>query len=404
MNIRFFLTACAVFALCAAPLAGQNSKASLQSRKTALQKEMSRLNEAIARNDKNQKSNTVQLQSLRNRTRVREEMIKNINTDIGMLDVQIDSKSGEAERLSKELDTLKASYSRMCVNYYRNKAPGMRLMYILSSSSLLQAYRRGKYIEEYAGAIRLRGENVRSKNEETRRAIEELKKLRQEKGQLLAEQASEMEKLKKDQARIQNILNSLKKNKKQLQQELTAKKKTAERIQKEIDDIIARELAAQNKKNTAAGKKKSSEIELTPEGRILSANFAQNKGRLPWPVERGDIYMRFGNQPYPGTNVYITVPGLDISAPQGSYARAVFDGQVTRVQVKDGLYMVFVSHGKYYTIYSNLSAVNVKSGDKISVKQKIGTIYTDRFEGKTILTFCIYDGGVKQDPEQWLAR
>ena len=121
-------------------------------------------------------------------------------------------------------------------------------------------------------------------------------------------------------------------------------------------------------------------------------------------MERGDIYMRFGNQPYPGTNVYITVPGLDISAPQGSYARAVFDGQVTRVQVKDGLYMVFVSHGKYYTIYSNLSAVNVKSGDKISVKQKIGTIYTDRFEGKTILTFCIYDGGVKQDPEQWLAR
>ena len=109
MNTRFFLTACAVFALCAAPLAGQNSKASLQSRKTALQKEMSRLNEAIARNDKNQKSNTVQLQSLRNRTRVREEMIKNINTDIGMLDVQIDSKSGEAERLSKELDTLKAS-------------------------------------------------------------------------------------------------------------------------------------------------------------------------------------------------------------------------------------------------------------------------------------------------------
>ena len=212
MNTRFFLTACAVFALCAAPLAGQNSKASLQSRKTALQKEMSRLNEAIARNDKNQKSNTVQLQSLRNRTRVREEMIKNINTDIGMLDVQIDSKSGEAERLSKELDTLKASYSRMCVNYYRNKAPGMRLMYILSSSSLLQAYRRGKYIEEYAGAIRQRGENVRSKNEETRRAIEELKKLRQEKGQLLAEQASEMEKLKKDQARIRKIRNSSNRN------------------------------------------------------------------------------------------------------------------------------------------------------------------------------------------------
>lgn len=377
------------------------SKSSLEKQRRQLQDDMSRLNAAIATNTKNQKSRTVELQNLRSKVRIREKLIKTINTDIGILDTQIGVKTEETGRLTRELDTLKASYAKMCVSYEKNKSSGVRLMYILSSDSFLQAYRRGKYIREYVDAIRKRGQEVRSKNDQAQKALAELKALRGEKTKLLAEQTSEMGKLKADQTRIQGLLSSLQKNKKQLEKELSEKKKNATRIQKEIDDIIAKELAAQRKKS---GSKGTTGAGMTPEARQLSADFAQNKGRLPWPVERGMVYIPFGNQTYPGLNVQISNPGISISAPEGTDARAIFSGTVTRVQKQNGLINVFISHGKYFTVYGDLVSVRVKQGDKVSTKQVIGKIYTDKFENKTILTFCVFDGADKQDPELWLAR
>jgi septal ring factor EnvC (AmiA/AmiB activator) len=180
---------------------------------------------------------------------------------------------------------------------------------------------------------------------------------------------------------------------------------TAARIQKEINDIIRREIEAQNKK--AGGSKKSSSVQLalTPEAKALSASFAQNKGKLPWPVERGVIFMHHGRQQYPGTTAYVDVPGVLIATTQGAMARAVFAGEVIRVQVKsDGLYMVFVQHGNYFTVYVDLLTVNVKKGDKVTTKQTIGRINTDKFENKTILNFSLYYNNQKQNPELWLAK
>ena len=377
------------------------SKTSLEKQKRQLQDDMSRLNAAIAANTKNQKSKTVELQTLRSKVRIREKLIKTINTDIGILDSQIGVKTTETQRLTRELDTLKASYAKMCVSYEKNKSSGIRLMYILSSDSFLQAYRRGKYIQEYVDAIRKRGQEVRSKHEQAQKALAELRALRGEKTKLLAEQTSEMDKLKADQTKIQGLLSSLQKNKKQLEKELSEKKKNATRIQQAIDDIIAKELAAQRKKS---GGKGTAGAGMTPEAKQLSADFAQNKGRLPWPVGQGMVYIPFGNQTYPGLNVQISNPGISISTPEGTNARAVFSGTVTRVQKQNGLINVFVSHGKYFTVYGDLVSVQVKQGDKVSTKQVIGKIYTDKFENKTILTFCVFDGTEKQDPELWLAR
>ncbi|MDD4819551.1 MAG: peptidoglycan DD-metalloendopeptidase family protein [Flavobacteriales bacterium] len=407
---------------------GQTSKSSLQRQKDALQKEMKRLDSAISANAKNQKANTVQLQNLHQKVNVRRGLINNINADIRQLDVQINEKSTQVAQLTRELDTLKNSYARMCVNYYKNKSTGLRLMYILSSQSFTQAYNRSRYIKEYSEAIRKRGEGVKQKNEETKVALSELQNMKAEKGKLLAEQKSEMDKLTADEKKVNTILASLKKNKRQLENDLKKNRNNAVRIQKAIDEIIRKEIEEQRRKEAEAARKaalaakkdgkkattvvkttqktsSTTDLAMTPEAKALSADFAQNKGKLPWPVERGTVFMHHGRQQYPGTTANIDVTGVLIAAPTGSYARSVFSGEVIRVQIKpDGLYMVFVRHGRYYSVYVDLVSVSVKQGDKVSVKQPLGRINTDKFENKTILNFCLYDGQIKQNPEIWLAK
>ena len=193
----------------------------------------------------------------------------------------------------------------------------------------------------------------------------------------------------------------MKKNKSQLERELKTKKQNAAQIQKQIEAIVAKELEAQRKKS---GAKSVSEAGLTPQNQQLSSDFAQNKGRLPWPVERGTVYIPFGNQTYPGLNVQIVNPGISISVPQGSLARAVFAGTVTAVHKINGLYNVYINHGRYNTVYGDLESVTVKKGDRVETKQTVGKVYTDRFENKTIMMFCLFDWDKKQDPELWLAR
>jgi septal ring factor EnvC (AmiA/AmiB activator) len=381
------------------------SRSALEKQKKDLQKQISKIDAAIASNKKQQSANTVQLQSLRQKVKIRQGIVNNINREIGGLDRDIEINRAEVSRLERELDTLRSSYARMCVNYYNNKSEGLRLMYILSSTSLSQAYARSQYIKEYTSAIRRRGEEVRAKSVETQSSIDRLEKLKGEKKVLLSEQKKEMTELSTDQKRIERIQASLKKNRKQLDRDMKNARNTAARIQKEINDIIRREIEAQNKKAGGSKKSSSGQLALTPEAKALSASFAQNKGKLPWPVERGVIFMHHGRQQYPGTTAYVDVPGVLIATTQGAMARAVFAGEVIRVQVKsDGLYMVFVQHGNYFTVYVDLLTVNVKKGDKVTTKQTIGRINTDKFENKTILNFSLYYNNQKQNPEPWLAK
>ncbi|MBQ1968349.1 MAG: peptidoglycan DD-metalloendopeptidase family protein [Flavobacteriales bacterium] len=403
MNIRVLFLG--VFMLsCMLVVQGQ-SRSALEKQKKDLQKQISKIDAAIASNKKQQSANTVQLQSLRQKVKIRQGIVNNINREIGGLDRDIEINRAEVSRLERELDTLRSSYARMCVNYYNNKSEGLRLMYILSSTSLSQAYARSQYIKEYTSAIRRRGEEVRAKSVETQSSIDRLEKLKGEKKVLLSEQKKEMTELSTDQKRIERIQASLKKNRKQLDRDMKNARNTAARIQKEINDIIRREIEAQNKKAGGSKKSSSGQLALTPEAKALSASFAQNKGKLPWPVERGVIFMHHGRQQYPGTTAYVDVPGVLIATTQGAMARAVFAGEVIRVQVKsDGLYMVFVQHGNYFTVYVDLLTVNVKKGDKVTTKQTIGRINTDKFENKTILNFSLYYNNQKQNPELWLAK
>jgi murein DD-endopeptidase MepM/ murein hydrolase activator NlpD len=146
---------------------------------------------------------------------------------------------------------------------------------------------------------------------------------------------------------------------------------------------------------------------MTPEEKLASGQFEQNKRHLPWPVERGVITDHFGVHDHPVLkNIVVHNNGVDISTVQGAKARSVFAGEVSRVfMVTGGNTAVIIRHGKYLTVYSNLINVQVKSGEKVSTKQTIGTIGTDSDdEAKTVLKFQIWKENEKLNPEEWIAR
>jgi murein hydrolase activator len=183
--------------------------------------------------------------------------------------------------------------------------------------------------------------------------------------------------------------------------------------------MIANAIAAANKRNAekakaaakAAGKEyvekevSSTKIELTPEAKIESDNFKANKGKLPWPVEKGAVYIPYGNSKHPEYKALdVRNSGIDIKTDAGSNARAVFAGEVSEIQISQntGMYTVMISHGDYFTMYSNLSSVSVSKRQKVTIKQSLGKIKTNA-AGVTILKFCVSQNTTTMNPSSWLS-
>ncbi len=139
-------------------------------------------------------------------------------------------------------------------------------------------------------------------------------------------------------------------------------------------------------------------------GSAVGSNFAENRGRIGFPVDRGNITHYFGRQPHPVfKNIVEDNIGIKISVTPGSQAKCVFPGEVSRVFVTDGSKNVMVRHGSYFTVYSNLQNVNVSQGQKVSAGTVIGTIAAD-FDGTHSLEFQVWQGQNPLDPMNWISR
>ena len=167
--------------------------------------------------------------------------------------------------------------------------------------------------------------------------------------------------------------------------------------------MIREAIAASNKK---AGKKGETTFALTPEDRLLAANFKGNKGRLPWPVTRGVVVQRFGTQPHPVVRTtMIKSNGITIATAPKTQARAVFEGEVMSLMSFRGSNpTVLVKHGNYITAYKNLAKVYVKKGQKVAAKQALGEVFSNPQTGKTNLQFSIFNNTKPQNPSQWLTK
>jgi len=400
LSVLFFLATISLFA--------QGSKQEkLEQQKAQIQKEIAAFKKLYNEENKKEKSALVQLYEQKARIKLSEKLITTTEKQKRLIEDNIYTTQLKINKLTKELKVLKDDYANMIVKSYKSRNQKSRVMFILSSQSFLQAYKRIQYMKQYADFRKMQGNEIIAKQEQLTLAKTKLETNKKEKEKVIAENETEKKELENQRKTQEGLVKELQKNKKKYSAEIAKKQNEAKAVDAQIKKLIAEAIATANKKNAAKTGIKTtstSKFELTAEGKIVSDNFKANKGKLPWPVEKGYLQQGFGNYADP---IYKGVThinnGVEVAAESGTYARAVFDGEVLRVQLLKGSNRktVYIQHGDFITIYHNLDTVLVKEGDKVTIKQNIGKIHTDS-SGKAILKFYINQNTTTLNPQSWI--
>ena len=400
--------------LAPAGYAQKKTKESLQKQINALQKEIENANQLLKETSKNKEVTLNQVTLLDKKIQSRQELINAYNEQIKILDKNIKQGESNIKKLGGEIKKLRGELSKMVQFAYRNRSHYDRLEFFFASEDFNQAMRRMRYIQQFADARQTKMEQIASAQKKVSDEVEANRKAREEQAALLAEEKAQQEALKKERAELNNQVAQLKKREGSIQQSIKDKQAQAKKFQKQIDDIIAEEIRLANERAAAEAKKnkksgattKSDKMALTPAEKILSTTFSNNKGKLPWPVERGVVSSSFGKHASAiSDKVTITNNGIDIATTENAKARCVFEGVVVSVVRPSASNIgVIIRHGDYFTVYSQLDEVYVNRGDKVTTKQNIGKVHTDRSEGKTEIHFELRHGTETLNPSIWLAK
>ena len=327
---------------------------------------------------------------------LRESVIRGMREEIELISDRIELNNLAIEMMEIDLLSLKNDYAKAIVNSYKSKKGNPDLIYVLSARDFNQGYKRLKYLQQVAKFRRRESEiilELKSQVETSKKKLEDdLNRI----SDLKTREERQKRLLENEQMKKQEMVKSLTKRERQLEKELEEKKRVARKIEKEIEKLIEEE------------RRKTVKTETTPEQKLIGENFSENRGRLPWPVDKGVITSRFGVHPHPVFK-YLTEDniGIEITSSGKMNARSVFQGQVAKVFAISGANMtVIIRHGKYLSVYANISAVKVKPGDKVTAKQEIGEIYLDPANGNnSVLKFMIFETNMKYlDPELWISK
>ena len=406
------------FLICSATAWSQTAQEKLEQRKEQILKEIRVQEELLRSQDQKQRSVLTEIIQQKEKIRLRESLIKTTEKQAKILKDEMYTNQLQINALNRELEDLKADYAAMIVKSYKSRSEQSRAMFLLSSESFLQAYKRGQYMKQYASYRKNQGEEIKVKSNQLLVLNTKLDVQKTEKNKLVVEQEKERVTLQKEKEEQEKLSASIQKDKKKIAQEIKKKQQESREIDRKIDRLIKEAIAEANRKAAAALKKanpkttvaetrateNSTKIVLTPEAKIISDNFKANKGRLPWPVASGQITQRYGDQPHPDLS-YLSVHsnGIEITTNKGSQARAVFDGEVYSIlYVSPVQKAVMIQHGDFFTMYHNLSDVSVVKGEKVSRKQSLGTIRTSTETGRTILKFMITQNITYTNPQPWL--
>lgn len=402
-----------IFLAAALLLAGSNglmgqSKKELEKKKQKLQREIDETNKQLKETSKNKKLTSQQVAALKKKIRLRQEMINDITKEMAGLESQIGQTGNEITSLETRMRQLKKEYANMLQFAQRNRSSYQRLMFVFSSEDFNQAYRRMIYMRQISTHRKHQAELITGTQMELNQKKENLESQMTEKQSLMDNELDQKTELEKDKKEQDKILTGLQQREEKLKRQLAEKQRAKKKLDRAIDDLVRKEIESAKKKATASGKKNVTNenvFTLTPEAQKLSSGFSSNRGRLPWPVEKGRISERFGEHPHPELKgVKVNNNGVDIRSVSGSSARAVFEGEVTGViNIPGANSAVIIRHGEYLSVYSNLESVRVKKGDKISTKQVIGKVFTDPETGFAELHLEIWKGIQKLNPESWLS-
>ena len=381
------------------------SKNDLEAKKKLLQKEISLTNKLLNETRKNKELSLDELLKLKSKINARAGLISALNAELRMYNNEIKKNTDEIAFLQNDLSKLKEEYAKMIYYAYVHKGSFEKIMFVFASNSFNQAYKRLKYIQQYSTYRKSQAKNIVKTQESLKQKITELDQAKQEKGAIISLEEQEKQKLAVEQVEREGAVKQLQGKEQELKQELAKKQAAAQKLQKAIQKIIEDEIrkareAAKKAGNTSKG------FPMTPEALKLSNSFATNKGKLPWPVMEGVITDRFGQHPHPVlTGIVINNNGIDISTTKGAIARAIFDGEVSSVAIIPGEgKVVMIRHGEYLSVYSYMTEVFVKKGDKVSTKQHLGVLVNESGASKTDVHLEIWKGMTKLNPEYWIFR
>lgn len=399
LNHRLATALAAAFVLSAAPefmsgsglgavtACAQNTKTQ-EAKRAKLQKEIKMLNSRISDNAKKSRSALNSLNLVQRKIGKQKALVAASDAEIAGIDGSIKSKTDSLKMLQSSMDTLTYFYNRLILNAYKNRDTKVWYMYVLASENVGQAMRRIGYLRNLQHEMNAQAKKIIQTREEIERQTAALQVTRNQAEILRQRRQGEVNDLRSEEAKSQKLVTQLKRNKNKYQKELAAKQKQVDALNKEISRLI------RASKGTA---KDSKPVDIK-----LDAEFAQNRGKLPWPLE-GPVIEDFGEHYHP---VYknIKLPfsnGITIASSEGAGVKAVFDGMVKQVVVMPGYNKcVLVQHGGYFSFYCKLGSVSVKAGDKIKTGQTIGKV--DSIDGESSLHFQIWQSTSPQDPEVWL--
>ncbi len=402
------------------------SREDLEKKRKEIQQEIASLQEAQTTISKDKKASVSQLKLIERKLKSRYAVINNLNDEMDLIDNTIFSNNREIYRLQKQLDTLKQQYAKTIEYSYKNRSSYDMLNFIFTATSFNDAVKRATYLKSYRKYRDEQAANINRTQKEMAQRIEMLTANKQEKGKVLEEQNKQKIILEGEQKEKNQFVSKLKAREKEIEKEVAAKKKVERSLQNSIATIIKREIEAARRraeeearklasgtvakpaeKAPAAGSasaapvRKANILENTPEVTKVSVGFENNRGNLPWPVDKGTITSSFGRQRIEGTKIDEDNGGITIQTLSGAAVKAVFEGVVTTVYDVAGSQTVTIKHGKYFTTYFNLSTVTVAKGAKVAMGEVIGKA-AENFDGDGEILFMLNEEMRFVNPEIWL--
>ena len=390
------------------------NKEELKNQKKAIEKEISYTSSLLKKTKENKKTSLQYISYLNKKIGSQERLIQISNIELSLIKKQINKLENEIlfteqqiDKKEKEIIALKKEYGKMLYSLQKNKNDRNSLMFIMSSETFNQAYKRVLYLREYTRMRKAQTlqiiksqDSLSANSERLLFQIDQINKKKTESINLISNKKENLNKILEDKKEKNTTVAKLKKSEKIFLKKIKEQQKQSRILEEKIKRIIEEEirLARERLKN------EDNTISLTPEAKRLSDQFSANKGNMPWPLEQGLIVRYFGKQKHHVFgNVETFNNGINIATNENAIIRAVFNGKVSRIFfIKGEGKAVLINHGEYFTVYSGLKTVSVKLGDEVLTKEKIGTVLTDNSDNKTELHFEIWQGYDKLNPSLWL--
>ncbi len=356
------------------------------------------------------KSLLTEVEDINQRITARETLIKVTNQQANYLSKTINNNLAQMDQLRSELIELKEDYAAMINKSYKSKSQQSRVLFLLSSESFLQAYKRVQYMKQYTEYRKAQGATIKEKSDKLKVINTDLIAQRKQKDALIIENKKDKKKLEAERKSQASLLATLKKDEGDFASQIKKKQREASKLDKEIDNLIRAAIAKANKGSKAKGNTVSSSsresFAMTPEAMELAKSFTSNRGKLPWPVAQGVVVGKFGTHKVPSNpNLTRSNSGVEIATKENATARAVFNGEVMEIQqMKGSNKAVMLRHGNYITVYYNLSNLKVKKGDKVTTKQALGSVSKNAASGRYLMKFYVYKDGNKLNPANWVFK